>query len=46
MNRTQRLKYDNLERFLNATAKTGYVDIKAVVIEMAKLVGLSKKVVP
>lgn len=35
-------RYEKLERFLNVAGKSGYVDIKAIVQEMADLLDISK----
>lgn len=40
MTTEQTLRYLDLERFLNITAKSGYVNVKEVITEMAKLLGL------
>lgn len=35
-----RQRYEDLERFLNIAGKSGYVNIKPIIQEMAKILGI------
>jgi hypothetical protein len=37
-------RYQQLERFLNVAGKSGYVDVRVVLAEMAKLLGIPEAI--